>query len=60
MEFKPKGAFFNLVKISCNDVNDPAVMAIQMVRRILIVIIHPLLVILVSKIIGGITNLPGK
>jgi len=42
------------------DVNHPAVMTIQTVRRVLIVVIYPLLVIFVSKLTGRHIQLPGK
>lgn len=42
------------------DVNHPAVMTIQTVRRVLIVVIYPLLVLFVSKITGHSIQIPGK
>lgn len=42
------------------DVNHPAVMTIQTVRRVLIVVIYPLLVTLVSKLTGSYIRLLGK
>lgn len=42
------------------DVNHPAVMTIQTVRRVLIVVIYPLLVTFVSKLTGSSIQLPGK
>lgn len=42
------------------DVNHAAVMTIQTVRRVLIVIIYPLLVALVSKMTGTHIQVPGK
>jgi len=42
------------------DVNHPAVMTIQTVRRVLIVVIYPILVVLVSKLTGSHIRLPGK
>ena len=42
------------------DVNHPAVMTIQTVRRVLIVVIYPLLVVLVSKLTGNLIQLSGK
>jgi len=42
------------------DVNHPAVMTIQTVRRVLIVVIYPLLVVFVSKFTGSHIQLPGK
>ncbi|HHW01417.1 MAG TPA: AbrB family transcriptional regulator [Thermoanaerobacterales bacterium] len=42
------------------DVNHPAVVVIQTVRRVLIVIIYPLLVFIVSKYMGHSLNMMGK
>lgn len=42
------------------DVNHPAVMTIQTVRRVLIVVIYPLLIVLVSKITEHSIHIPGK
>ncbi|NLZ51725.1 MAG: AbrB family transcriptional regulator [Thermoanaerobacteraceae bacterium] len=42
------------------DVNHPAVITVQTVRRVLIVVIYPLLVVFVSKLTGSQIQLPGK
>lgn len=42
------------------DVNQPVVMTIQTVRRVLIVVIYALLVTFVSKLTGSSIQLPGK
>jgi hypothetical protein len=41
-------------------VNHPAVVVIQTVRRVLIVVIYPLLVMLISKIVANSVHITGK
>ncbi|HQA60669.1 MAG: AbrB family transcriptional regulator [Tepidanaerobacteraceae bacterium] len=56
----PGGMHEMVILSQSYDVNHPAVMTIQTVRRVLIVVIYPLLVLLVSKLTGSYMHLLDK
>ncbi|MGB9813728.1 MAG: AbrB family transcriptional regulator [Thermovenabulum sp.] len=56
----PGGMQEMIVLSESYDVNHPAVVVIQTVRRILIVVIYPLLVYIVSRLTGNPLNFSGK
>jgi hypothetical protein len=56
----PGGMQEMIVLSQSYDVNHPAVVVIQTVRRVLIVVIYPLLVMLISKIVANSAHIAGK